>query len=145
MSDKNWPVETEIPVLWGDLDSFSHVNNIIYLKWCETSRVELFRKMWDIKTLDTENVLLGSGIGPILANFNCNYRVPIEYPDVIYIKTRISHIGNSSFGIEHELYSKNNKNKIIFEGSSVVVMVNYQDGSKFQLDDKMKKVLESFM
>ena len=97
------------------------------------------------KTLNTENVLLGSGIGPILANFNCNYRVPIEYPDVIYIKTRISHIGNSSFGIEHELYSKNNKDKIIFEGSSVVVMVNYQDGSKFQLNDKMKKILESFM
>ena len=47
MSDKNWPIETEIPVLWGDLDSFSHVNNIIYLKWCETSRVELFRKMWE--------------------------------------------------------------------------------------------------
>ena len=56
MSDKNWPIETQIPVLWGDIDSFGHVNNIIYLKWCETSRVELFREMWKVKTLDTDNI-----------------------------------------------------------------------------------------
>ena len=145
MSEKKWPIKTEIPVLWGDVDSFGHVNNIIYLKWCETSRVELFRKMYDVKTLNTENIQLGSGVGPILANFNCNYRTPIKYPDVIYIKTRISHIGNTSYGIEHQMYSKNNDEKIVFDGSSVIVMVNYKNETKFQLDSEMKKTLEKFM
>ena len=145
MSEKNWPIKTEIPVLWGDVDSFGHVNNIIYLKWCETSRVELFRKMYDVKTLDTENIQLGSGIGPILANFNCNYRIPVKYPDIIYIKTRISHIGNTSYGIEHKMYSKNNEDKIVFDGSSVIVMINYKEESTFQLDSEMKKILEKFM
>ena len=145
MSEKKWPIKTEIPVLWGDVDSFGHVNNIIYLKWCETSRVELFRKMYDVKTLDTENIQLGSGVGPILANFNCNYRTPIKYPDVIYIKTRISHIGNTSYGIEHQMYSKNNDEKIVFDGSSVIVMVNYKNETKVQLDSEMKKTLEKFM
>ena len=145
MSEKKWPIKTEIPVLWGDVDSFGHVNNIIYLKWCETSRVELFRKMYDVKTLDTENIQLGSGIGPILANFNCNYRIPVKYPDIIYIKTRISHIGNTSYGIEHKMYSKNNEDKIVFDGSSVIVMVNYKEESTFQLDSEMKKILEKFM
>ena len=145
MSEKNWPIKTKIPVLWGDVDSFGHVNNIIYLKWCETSRVELFRKMYDVKTLDTENIQLGSGVGPILANFNCNYRIPIKYPDVIYIKTRISHIGNTSYGIEHKMYSKNNDEKIVFDGSSVIVMVNYKNETKFKLDSEMKKMLEKFM
>ena len=145
MSEKKWPIKTEIPVLWGDVDSFGHVNNIIYLKWCETSRVELFRKMYDVKTLDTENIQLGSGVGPILANFNCNYRTPIKYPDVIYIKTRISHIGNTSYGIEHQMYSKNNDEKIVFDGSSVIVMVNYKNETKFQLNSEMKKTLENFM
>ena len=145
MSEKKWPIKTEIPVLWGDVDSFGHVNNIIYLKWCETSRVELFRKMYDVKTLDTENIQLGSGVGPILANFNCNYRTPIKYPDVIYIKTRISHIGNTSYGIEHQMYSKNNDEKIVFDGSSVIVMVNYKNETKIQLDLEMKKTLEKFM
>ena len=145
MSEKNWPIETEIPVLWGDTDSFGHVNNIIYLKWCETSRVELFCKMWKIENLDMENILLDKGIGPILANFNSNYRIPIRYPDTINIKTRVSHIGNSSFGIEHQMYSKENNGKVVFDAESVVVMVNYKGGSKFQFDDKSKKQLEEFM
>lgn len=144
MSDKNWPIETQIPVLWGDMDSFGHVNNIIYLKWCETSRVELFREMWKVKTLDTENTQLGTGIGPILANFNCNYKFPVKYPDEINVKTRVSHIGNSSFGIEHEIFSKNNGNRLVFEGSSVIVMINYNDGSKFKIDSEMNKKFGKF-
>ena len=92
-----------------------------------------------------ENILLDKGIGPILANFNSNYRIPIRYPDTINIKTRVSHIGNSSFGIEHKIYSKENDEKIVFDAESVVVMVNYKGGSKFQFDDKSKKQLEEFM
>jgi acyl-CoA thioester hydrolase len=145
MSDKNWPIRTEIPVLWGDTDSFGHVNNIIYLKWCETSRVELFCKMWNIKNLNMDDVIENRGIGPILANFNSNYRIPVRYPDVIQIKTRITHIGNTSFGIEHEMYSKNNGSKIVFDAESVVVMVDYKNEGKVQLDSDSKKTLEAFV
>lgn len=145
MSEKNWPIKTEIPVLWGDNDSFGHVNNIIYLKWCETSRVELFRKIWNIENLEMENILLDKGIGPILANFNSNYRIPVRYPDIINIKTRVSHIGNSSFGIEHRMYSNENGDNIVFDAESVVVMVNYKGGSKFEFDSEAKKKLEAFM
>ena len=145
MSEKNWPMKTEIPVLWGDTDSFGHVNNIIYLKWCETSRVELFCRMWNIKNLNMDDVIENRGIGPILANFNSNYRIPIRYPDVIQIKTRITHIGNTSFGIEHEMYSKNNGSKIVFDAESVVVMVDYKNEGKVQLDSDSKKTLEAFV
>ena len=100
MTEKNWPVMTEIPVLWGDMDAFGHVNNIIYLKWCETSRIELFCKIWDLDGLKMDEILdtnvvthsknVKSGVGPILANFNTNYRIPVACPDTIYVKTRIN-------------------------------------------------------
>ena len=144
MSKKTWPIKTEIPVLWGDIDSFGHVNNIIYLKWCETSRVELLCKMWNIKNLNMEDILLDQGVGPILANLNSNYRIPVVYPDTIYVKTRISHIGNTSFGIEHQITSKNNGSKIVAETDSVVVMINYKTGEKFQIDNDNRKKLEAF-
>ena len=144
MSKKTWPIKTEIPVLWGDIDSFGHVNNIIYLKWCETSRVELLCKMWNIKNLNMEDILLDQGIGPILANLNSNYRIPVVYPDTIYVKTRISHIGNTSFGIEHQITSKNNGSKIVAETDSVVVMINYKTGEKFQINNDNRKKLEAF-
>ena len=39
-----WPVKTKIPVQWGEMDTFNHVNNVVYIRWCETARIELFRK-----------------------------------------------------------------------------------------------------
>jgi len=144
MTEKNWPVTTEIPVLWGDMDAFGHVNNIIYLKWCETSRIELFCKIWDLDGLKMDEILEKSGVGPILANFNTNYRFPVACPDTIFVKTRIKHIGNTSFGIEHQITSKNNGSKIVAEADSVVVMINYKTGEKFQIDEDNRKKLEAF-
>ena len=140
----NWPIVTEIPVLWGDMDDFGHVNNIIYLKWCETSRVELFRKVWDLKSLKMEDILSEEGMGPILANFNMNYRIPVQYPDVITVKTRVTNIGNTSFGISHELYSKVNEKNIVANAESVVVMINYKSGEKFTINDDNRSKLKQF-
>ena len=42
MNDKNWPIETQIPVLWGDIDSFGHVNNIIYLNGAKPLALNYF-------------------------------------------------------------------------------------------------------
>ena len=144
MTKKNWPITTEIPVLCGDMDAFGHVNNIIYPKWCETSRIELFCKIWELDGLKMDEILEKSGVGPILANFNTNYRIPVACPDTIYVKTRIKHIGNTSFGIEHQITSKNNGSKIVAEADSVVVMINYKTGEKFQIDDDNRKKLEAF-
>ena len=140
----NWPIVTEIPVLWGDMDDFGHVNNIIYLKWCETSRVELFRKVWDLKSLKMEDILSEEGMGPILANFNINYRIPVQYPDLITVKTRVTSIGNTSFGISHELYSKVNGKNIVANAESVVVMINYKLGEKTAIDEDNRSKLKQF-
>ncbi|MEO2179932.1 MAG: acyl-CoA thioesterase [Methanobacteriota archaeon] len=140
----NWPIVTEIPVLWGDMDDFGHVNNIIYLKWCETSRVELFRKVWDLKSLKMEDILSEEGMGPILANFNMNYRIPVQYPDLITVKTRVTSIGNTSFGISHELYSKANGENIVANAESVVVMINYKLGEKIAIDEDNRSKLKQF-
>ena len=86
-------LESNVLVLWGDMDGFGHVNNIIYLKWCETDRIELFRKIWKYKVGNMEEILEKGGVGPILANFNMDYKYPVKYPDDVKIRTYITHIG----------------------------------------------------
>tara|TARA_Y100000748_G_C15193102_1_gene370302 strand:+ start:95 stop:532 length:438 start_codon:yes stop_codon:yes gene_type:complete len=137
-------VITKIPVLWGDMDGFGHVNNIIYLKWCETSRIELFRSIWNYKIGNMEEVLERGGIGPILANFNMDYKYPVKYPDEIKIETYLTHIGNSSMGIGHELFSQNN-DKLVAKANSVVVMLNYISNDKVIIDDKDREILSKYL
>ena len=137
-------VITKIPVLWGDMDGFGHVNNIIYLKWCETSRIELFRSIWNYKIGNMEEVLERGGVGPILANFNMDYKYPVKYPDEIKIETYLTHIGNSSMGIGHELFSLND-NKLVAKANSVVVMVNYVSNDKVIIGEKDREILSQYL
>jgi len=135
---------THASVLWGDMDGFGHVNNIIYLKWCETSRIELFRNIWNYKIGNMEEILEKGGVGPILANFNMNYKHPVKYPDDVKIVTFLTNIGNSSMGIGHQLFSQT-EGKLVAEADSVVVMVNYVSNDKVIIGDKDRVKLLQYL
>ncbi len=139
-----WPVQTTIPIQWGEMDAFNHVNNVVYIRWCETARIELFRKIWGDRGINMKEILEGNGIGPILANFNVNYKIPISYPDNVIIQTRVAQIGNTSFNVEHQVFTEKIGNSVVAEASSVVVMLNYKTGEKFNLNSSMKLKLEQF-
>ena len=57
-----------------------------------------------------KEILEGNGVGPILANFNINYRLPLTYPDEVIIHTQVSQIGNTSFKLTQALFSKKSGN-----------------------------------
>mgnify|MGYP001244839347 FL=1 len=145
MDYKNWPIKTEIILQWGDMDAFSHVNNINYIKWCETSRIELFREMWGKSSMVQKDIIEGDGVGPILANFNINYRVALVYPDTTIIYTRVSKVGNSSYGVEHVLCSKKNGDNIVADATSVIVMFDYVKNVNSKLTKVQKEKLSRFM
>ena len=144
MKKKQWPVQTTIPIQWGEMDAFNHVNNVVYIRWCETARIELFRKIWGDRGINMKEILEGNGVGPILANFNVNYKIPISYPDNVIIQTRVAQIGNTSFNVEHQVFTEKMGDNVVTEASSVVVMLNYKTGEKFNLNSSMKLKLEQF-
>ena len=37
---EQFPVIISFPLHWGDQDPLGHVNNIMYLRWAETTRIE---------------------------------------------------------------------------------------------------------
>ena len=42
---KQYPVSIEIKVKWGEMDAFQHLNNIVYIRYIEDSRIDLFEKL----------------------------------------------------------------------------------------------------
>jgi len=38
----HWPISLELPVQWGEMDAFQHVNNVAYLRWFESARIAYF-------------------------------------------------------------------------------------------------------
>ncbi len=115
-----FPVVIRVPVMWGDLDAFDHVNNTMHLRWCETARVEYFIRigLWPKMPPD--------GIGPILASITCDYRRPVNYPDAMHVGARVTGIGNSSFRMDHVIVSETQK-VVVAEVTSTIVVLDYRD------------------
>jgi acyl-CoA thioester hydrolase len=129
-----FPVLAEISVLWGDEDAFSHVNNIVYLRWCETARVEYLRRIGLFPQLPPR------GIGPIVASQTCHYRRPVNYPDTVVVGARVTAIGNSSFHMEHCIVSCAS-GQVAAEADSAMVTVDYSTGKPVPLPTDVRQAI----
>jgi acyl-CoA thioester hydrolase len=134
-----FPVIVEQTVVWGDMDSFRHVNNVVYFRYFENARLEYFRR------LDWDSIQDATGIGPILHSTQARFRLPLTYPDSIRISARIKESGADRFTLEHRIWS-HRLGAIATEGTGLVVAFDYIRGQKASIPDELRRridVLES--
>lgn len=132
---REFPVVISLAVEWGDQDCFAHVNNTVYLKWCETARVVYLEQieMWQlIKT---------QGVGPILAAVSCNYRHVVTFPDTLQVGARVTKMGNSSFHMEHAVVSLA-QNKVVADADTVVVFVEYERNRSLPVPASLRQAMQ---
>lgn len=115
---EGFPAIATLPVQWGDQDLFGHVNNTVYFRWYETSRVEY----WYSSGL--QDLMGPRGLGPILASVTCDYKKQVRYPDTIKVAARIQKMGHSSVTLEHLVLSEGQES-VVATGKSVIVLFNY--------------------
>ena len=131
----DFPVVVTIPLLWGDHDAFGHVNNLAYLRWSETARVEYLMRIGFWPPLPP------AGVGPILASISCDYKHQLTYPDTTYTGARVSRIGNRSFQLQHRVVSKS-LDMIVAEVLSTIVVLDYANNKAVPIPEQCRKAIE---
>jgi len=126
------PVVIEIPVAWGEMDAFQHVNNIIYLRYFESARIAYFERL---KLMEFMNE---TGVGPILGSVQCKFKIPLTYPDTVSVGTRIAKIEQDRFVMEYFVVSHKHQ-KMAAEGEGIVVSFNYRENKKAALPEEVKQ------
>ncbi len=126
------PIVIEIPVAWGEMDSFQHVNNIVYFRYFESARIAYFERL---KLMEFMNQ---TGIGPILASVQCKFKIPLTYPDTVSVGTRISKVEPDRFVMEYYVVSQQHQ-KIAAEGEGIIVSFNYRESKKAPLPEEVKQ------
>lgn len=107
------PVALEFSVQWGDMDSAGHVNNVIYLRWCESARIEYFKLMgMDISFKGTT--------GPILGWQDCKYIYPLTFPDTAIATCKVVDIKEDRFMMDCRIYSKDRKRIAAISNQSII-------------------------
>src|SRR5438105_12219087 len=131
---QGFPVVIHQAVVWGDMDSYQHVNNVVYFRYFENARLEYFRQMgW----FDYEE---RTGIGPILAATQARFRKALTYPDQISVGARILERQGDRFTMEYRLVSENLK-AIATEGTGTIVCMHYKDGRKVPIPEEVWQMI----
>lgn len=125
----------EIPVAWGEMDAFGHVNNAVYFRYFESARSAYFER------LRLFDLAKETGAGPILASTNCRFKLPLVYPDTVSVGVRVTNIESDRYVFEHRVVSHAHA-KIAAFGEALIVNYDYQKRRKTPLTNAVRKAIE---
>jgi acyl-CoA thioester hydrolase len=131
-----FPVIVSLPVLWGDQDSFGHVNNVVHIRWFESGRVAYMAQA-GFPIVRPE----AGGYGPILASITCHYRRQLSFPDTVLVGSRVTRFGRTSMTVEHAVYSQSLA-ALAADGQSIVVMFDYAAGKSIPVPAEVRAAIE---
>jgi acyl-CoA thioester hydrolase len=120
-------IKVDIPIAWGDMDAFKHVNNTRFFRYFETARIKYFEKAGFLETMEKNS------IGPILANISAKFIKPLFYPDTVTVGSRVSFIEPTQFMMEYIIESKSKG--IAALGESKMVVYDYKSSQRTTLPD----------
>jgi len=129
---KNYPVHIELPILWGHMDAFEHVNNIMFFRFFESARIAYFEEINFLEMMKKK------GIGPILAATSCKYISPITYPDTITIGAKTVSLEVDRFDMRYIIVSKQQEN-VAAMGEANVVCYDYNLRKKVNLPEDIRE------
>jgi acyl-CoA thioester hydrolase len=131
-----------IPVRFADTDAMGHVNNAVYLTYCEMARI----RYWTDVT--GEPVAHGHERAEslILAEARITYRAPVFHGEDVTAESRATHIGRSSFTLEHRLTAAlpGEAPRLVAVSHSVLVRYDYATGAPVALDPGFADAIETF-
>ena len=131
-----YPVIIQQVVDWGDMDSFQHVNNVVYIRYFENARVAYFERM------DWKAQLAQTGVGPILATAQARFRRAVTYPDTLLVGVRVASMSLDRYTMDYRIVSMK-QNDLVTTGDTVVVTFDYRQGVKIAIPDEMRKRIEA--
>lgn len=119
-----------IPIRWGDMDAMGHVNNTVYFRYMEQTRIEWFEA-------------LGFGVGavhdesPVIINASCTFLVPLTYPGTVECRMYAGHPGRSSVPTYHEFRIAGD-DRLYAEGAAKIVWMNPATGKSVPLPESLR-------
>lgn len=121
----DWTVTIEVPVVWAEMDAFGHVNNAVYFRYFESSRIEYLRQAgwFELPTAP------GGRVGVILHSVQARFRRPVMFPDTLLVSSRLLDIAADRFTLEHQVWSTK-LSEVATEGRGRIVSYDYQKRDK---------------
>lgn len=126
-----------IPLRWGDMDAYGHVNNVTYLQYLEEARVACF-EAW----FPQENPV---AMGVLVARSEIEYLRPLEHRTApVLIDVWVSAVKGASFDLDYVVRDPEELGGTVFaKATSTLVMYDLDAGQPRRIDAAHRSVLDA--
>ncbi len=121
-----------IVVAFSDCDGLGHVNHAKYFTYMEEARMDVFRLFNPTLAVDDWNL--------IVASARCDYLGQVHYAETLSIETWVSHVGNSSFTVDHAIF--NEARTCVARGQAVMIAFDYATQKPMPIWSEVRAALE---
>lgn len=123
----------DFPIRWGDMDALGHVNNIMYFRYFEQTRLQWYESLgYNSLGSDRESMLI--------VDNHAEYLKPLVYPAHVDVRMAGHSPGRSSFVAT---YTISVGDKLVTRGSSKVVWIDSTTGRSTPLPDAVRALVET--
>jgi acyl-CoA thioester hydrolase len=136
MSDYHAVFEMTMPIRWGDMDAFGHVNNTVYFRYMEQVRISWFEFLGVIGAND-------AGQGPVIVNASMDFLKQLHYPGVVIGRMSVGSLGRSSFDTGFELLRSDQPETLYARGNARCVWIDYAAGKSVSIPDTLRETIEN--
>ena len=132
----NFPASIQVPVQWGDMDAYGHVNNTVYFRYFESARIEYLDLCGMLDSYESR------GVGAILHSTSCRFRRALTFPDEVFVGGRVAELEEDRFVMMYRVVSTDQE-AVVAEGEGVVVSFDYGEGRKTALPEDVRRRIEA--
>lgn len=132
---EGFPLVTRFTIPFADIDMLHHVNNVAYIRWCETLRVEYFAQV--MKTP------INGETGMIQANIQFSYERELLYREAVACGIKVSRIGNKSMDFSYEMWSETHDRRSA-HGITTVVAYDFVHHRTIAIPQEWRDAIAAF-
>lgn len=119
---------------FAETDALGHINNTVIPVWFEQARKPIFQ--FFTPDLDPKKWKL------IIARIEVDFLAETQFGHEVAIRTYLSHIGNTSFKVVHELWQRN---ILCAKGVAVLVHYDYNAGKSSPIPEGVRQKLAAHL
>lgn len=136
MEHQDYKLSLELRIDFSDLDLYKHVNNLTFIRFMQSGRVNLWEATGLSEMYEEHNK------GAILVSSHCDFQRSLYYPGTAIVKTKVAFLKNSSFGIDHIIL--NEEGEICARGHDVAACFDFNRNSTFSIPDDLREKLNLY-
>jgi acyl-CoA thioester hydrolase len=113
-----------------DVDGWGHVNNAVYLTFCEQARMAFLSHLGVLTGIEDATM--------ILARIEIDFRSQVSANEEVEVGVRAGRFGTKSFSLDHRLEVRG---RLVAEATSVLVAYDYAQNESIELPDTWRRKL----